>query len=121
MYIQSFFISAWYAMALLYQTIGNYDQAFVNYKRASNDQQLATTTAGKNARLMLARYILGYYLVDNAPVSITDMDGLTTADGFQILYDLANSGEFPSAYFWLGKFYLHVTQSIQQLIQSYIH
>lgn len=96
-------------MALLYQSIGNYDQAFLNYKRASNDQQLAMTTAGKNAKLMLARYILGYYLVDNAPVSITDMDGLTATNGFQILFDLANSGEFPSAYFWLGEFITYIS------------
>ncbi|KAI9317040.1 hypothetical protein BX666DRAFT_1941314 [Dichotomocladium elegans] len=84
---------------------------------------------------MLARYVLGYYYDETAvaaatnaslpssiasaggltttmgqkeqlrPVQLTNLAGLTVADGFRLLFELATADKFPSAYFWLGNCY----------------
>lgn len=58
---------------------------------------------------MVARYVLSYVPSPSqdqdgeiTTLSPDLLEGMTTQDAFQILFDLANKDEFEAAFFWLG-------------------
>ncbi|KAI7849263.1 hypothetical protein BDC45DRAFT_280814 [Circinella umbellata] len=98
--------TAYYAAARVYQSLGQYEQAFMQYKLAAQDNNLAEMSAGKYSKLMLSRYTLGYYYdSSNIPVVINNLDGVTKELAFQSLDLLATQDEFPPSYYWLANCY----------------
>ncbi|KAI8142152.1 hypothetical protein BJV82DRAFT_517070 [Fennellomyces sp. T-0311] len=98
--------TAFYASAQVYQLLGKFDEAFAHYKLAAQDPGLSETMASKNAKLMVARYALGYYYdSSNAPITIVNLDGVTKEAAFQLLFHLATQDEFFPAFYWLGNCY----------------
>ncbi|KAI9319137.1 hypothetical protein BX666DRAFT_1854633 [Dichotomocladium elegans] len=94
-----------YAAGLLLQSMSRHDEAYCQFHLVINDPKTTDSMAGKAAKLVLARYALGYYFVENYPIVITDLRGVTPEDAFQMLLELANVRHFSSAYFWLGNCY----------------
>ncbi|KAI9270679.1 hypothetical protein BDA99DRAFT_534789 [Phascolomyces articulosus] len=99
--------TAYYAAARVYQYQGQYEEAFMQYKLAAQDNGLAEMSAGKYSKLMVARYTLGYYYdpSSNSPVVIQQLDGITKEMAFQSLHLLATHDEFPPCYYWLANCY----------------
>ncbi|CAO3608797.1 unnamed protein product [Cunninghamella blakesleeana] len=98
------------AVAQVYHFMNRYEEAFSKYKKASTDFRLSQNHIN-TSKLMVARIVLSYVpsddldQIDNNNVPIESLDNMSKLDAFNILFDLANSTQFESSYYWLADCY----------------
>ncbi|KAI8330699.1 hypothetical protein BC941DRAFT_439954 [Chlamydoabsidia padenii] len=99
---------AHFAAAQLYHNLHQYENAYTQYRLASNHPQLQRTKIGRTSKLMVARYILSYVAgspsVPQTDSPVMSMDH-TKADAFKMLENLAVLDCFESSFYWLADCY----------------
>ncbi|KAI9321852.1 hypothetical protein BX666DRAFT_1037864 [Dichotomocladium elegans] len=101
--------TAFFAAAKLLHEREQFEEAYRCYTLAAENSKLRHTTTGKQARLMVARYILYNHVAAAAN---------TKEEAFGALYALAAEEAFSPAYFWLGDCYHHGRGTAVDLLQA---
>ncbi|CAO3591813.1 unnamed protein product [Absidia cylindrospora] len=98
---------AHFAVAQLYHTLHQYENAYTQYKLAADHQQLQRTRIGRTAKLMVARYVLCYIGDSSSDIDTADLViEYTKENAFKMLENLAVMDRFKSSFYWLADCYL---------------
>ncbi|EIE81150.1 hypothetical protein RO3G_05855 [Rhizopus delemar RA 99-880] len=117
---------AYSAAAELYYEMGHFELAYDYYLLASKVPGITHTKTGMTARLMVARLTLGYIPTNNQralvllkkSIESSETKATSTAEAFEILFNLAFQDQFTLAFEPLGYCYLNGLGTEANLTQS---